>query len=81
MHKRFKLWAENEKNKAWRYNDVDDEYDELCHGWPTKDFLLYFHKGRLSEMLTIANLQHAASRIWTCVKPEFRLWWMNEVVQ
>ena len=26
--------------------------------------------------LTIANLRHAASRIWTCAEPEFRLCWM-----
>ena len=26
-----------------------------------------------SQILTIANLQHAASRVWTCTEPEFRL--------
>ena len=31
----------------------------------------------LSEILTIANLWHAASRIWTCTELEFRLNWMK----
>ena len=34
----------------------------------------YFYPGPLSEILTIASLQHAASRIWTC---KFRLRWMK----
>ena len=33
----------------------------------------YFQPGPLSEILTIANLRHAASRFWTCAEPEFRL--------
>ena len=33
--------------------------------------------GPLSEILTIANLQHAASRIWTFSEPEFRRSWMK----
>ena len=37
----------------------------------------YFQPGPLSEILTIANLRHAASRIWTCAEPVFRLWWMK----
>ena len=37
----------------------------------------YFQPGPLSESLTIANLRHAASRIWTCAKSVFRLWWMK----
>ena len=31
----------------------------------------------MSEILTIANLRHAASRVWTCAEPEFRLSWMK----
>ena len=31
----------------------------------------------MSEILTIANLRHAASRIWTCAEPEFSLSWMK----
>ena len=31
----------------------------------------------LSEILTIANIRHAAIRIWTCAEPEFRLCWMK----
>ena len=31
----------------------------------------------MSEILTIANLRHAASRFWTCAEPEFRQSWMK----
>ena len=40
-----------------------------------KAFTPYFHPGPLSEILTITNLRHAASRIWTCAESEFRLCW------
>ena len=36
-----------------------------------------FQPGPLSEILTITNLRHAASRIWTCTESEFRLCWMK----
>ena len=36
-----------------------------------------FQPGLLSEILTITNLRHAASRIWTCAEPVFRLRWMK----
>ena len=29
------------------------------------------------QILTIANLRHAASRVWTCAESEFRLSWMK----
>ena len=35
--------------------------------------LPYFQQGPLSKFLTIASLWHAASRVWTCAEPEFRL--------
>ena len=46
-------------------NDNDDDDDELflCHGWPTKGIYSYFQLGPLPEILIIANLQNAASRI------------------
>ena len=37
----------------------------------------YFQPGPLSEILTIANLRHAASRISTCSESKFRLCWMK----
>ena len=49
----------------------------LCYGWSTRGFKPYFQLGPLSEILTMANLQHAASRIWTCAEPEFRLCWIK----
>ena len=42
-----------------------------------KVFSLYFQPGPLSEILTIANLRHAAIRVWTSTEPEFRLNWMK----
>ena len=42
-----------------------------------KGVLSYFRLRPLSEILTIVNLRHAASRIWTYAEPEFRLCWMK----
>ena len=58
-------------------DDDDDDDDELFlwYGWPTKGVYPYFQPGPLSEILTIANLRQAASRVWTCAEPEFRLSW------
>ena len=39
--------------------------------------MMIFSWESLSEILTIANLWHAASRIWTCTELEFRLNWMK----
>ena len=38
-------------------------------------FTSYFQPGPLSEILIVANLQHAASRIWTYAEFQFRLCW------
>ena len=57
-------------------DDDDDDDDEelfLWYGWPTKGVYTLFQPGPLSEILTIANLRHAASRVWTCAESEFRL--------
>ena len=56
--------------------DADDEL-LLWYGWPTKLFNHINQPGPLSEILTIANLWYAASRIWTCAEPDFRLCRMN----
>ena len=53
------------------------EWIVLWYGWPTKVVSPYFQPGPLSKILTIANLRHATSRIWTCAEPEFRLCWMK----
>ena len=46
--------------------------------WLTdKRRLPYFQPGPLSEILTISNLRHTASRIWTCAESEFRLCWVK----
>ena len=42
-----------------------------------KAFTPYSQPEPLSEILTIANLRHAASRVWTCAEPQFRLCWMK----
>ena len=58
-------------------DDDDDDYELfLWYGWPTKGVSPYFQPGPLSEIL-IANLQHNASRFWTCAELEFRLRWMK----
>ena len=60
-----------------QYDDYDDDELFLWYGWPTKGVKPYFQPGPLSEMLTIADLRHATSRIWTCAEPEFRFCWMK----
>ena len=59
---------------SWNIYQISDA-DELFlwYGWPKKGVYPYFQLGPLSEILTIANMRHAASRIWTCTEPEFRL--------
>ena len=42
-----------------------------------KAFMPYFQPGPLSEILTIANLWHAARSVWTWAKSKFRLCWMK----
>ena len=56
---------------------MNDDELLLWYGWPTKGVKPYFLPGPLSEILTIANLRHAASRIWACAKPGFRLCWIK----
>ena len=46
------------------------------YGSPTKGVSPYFQPGPLSDILSISNLRHAASRIWTCAEATFRLCWM-----
>ena len=57
------------------YDDDDDDDDELFfgYGWPTKGVYTLFPAWTIVEILTIANLRHAASRVWTCAESEFRL--------
>ena len=55
-------------------NDGDDD-DELFlqNSWLTKGFKPNFQPGPLPEIQITVNLRHAASWIWTCPEPEFRL--------
>ena len=48
-------------------DDDDDDDDELFlwYGWPAKGVCPSFQPGPLSEIFTVANLQHAVGRIWT----------------
>ena len=80
----LRAWKHELKSRSKSLNprsDDDDDYDDdelfLWYGWLTKGVSPYFQPGLLSEILTIANLQHAASRVWTCAEPEFRLSWMK----
>ena len=54
-------------------NEGDDEWRWLVFVvWLTDERSLkpYFQPRQTSEILTTANLQHALSRIWTCVEVE-----------
>ena len=42
-----------------------------------KVFMPYSQPESLPEILTITNLWHAMSRVWTCTESEFRLCWMK----
>ena len=68
MHNDILLFAEVQINLE---QDVDDD-DEwfLCYGWLKKDFEPYFQPEPLSEIVTISNLRHTASRFWTCKEPD-----------
>ena len=61
------------------YVSDDDDDDELFswYDWLMKGIKPCFQPGPPSEILTIANLQDTASRIWACTEPEFRLCWMK----
>lgn len=39
--------------------------------------LVLFQPRPLPEILTIVNLQHVTSRIWTCAEPDIRLCWIK----
>ena len=60
------------ENKS--YIDDDEWWWVVFVVWLTNErHLALFPPGRLSEILTIANVRHPATRIWTCTEPEFRL--------
>ena len=42
-----------------------------------KAFSLISSRDYLSKILTIENLRHALSSVWTCAEPEFKLSWMR----
>ena len=65
------------REKNTHGDDDDDDELFLWYGWPTKDVKPYLQPEPLSEILTIANLRHAASRIWTSAEPKFRLSWIK----
>ena len=61
------------KEGDWHQKGDDDDELFLWYGSPTKGIQPYFQPEPLSEILTIANLRHVASRVCTCAEPEFRL--------
>ena len=69
INKYFKLAVDDD--------DDDDDDDEFCfcgifHQW--KEFRFISSR---TIFLTIANLRHVLSRIWTCAEPDFRFYWMK----
>ena len=57
----------------YHFQGDDDDWLFLRNGWPTKVVL----RLTSSRDHCNANLRHAASRVWTCVESEFRLYWMK----
>ena len=47
------------------------------NGWPTKIIKPYFQLWQWSEILTTSTVRHVASRIWTCVETEFKIFLMK----
>ena len=62
-----------EGSEVCRHYDDDEMF--LWYGWPTEGIWPYFQPESLSQILTFMNLQHPASKIWICTKPEFRQYW------
>ena len=77
----FKFIHDENNPPPLKVNDDDDDDDNdellLCYSWPTKGVKPYFQPRPLSEIFTISNLWHAASKIWICAEPDFRLRWMK----
>ena len=74
------FWGQLLKKKlqfSLNFSDDNDDDDKLFlwYGWQTKGVSSYFQLGSFAEILTIANLRLAASRIWTCAEPDFVLCW------
>ena len=58
-------------------NLIDDDEGFCSIVDRRKAFCLISSRGLLSEILTIANLRHTASKILNSAEPEFRLSWMK----
>ena len=53
-------------------NDDDDDAEFFCVMVDRRKALSHISSRYHCQILTIANLGHAASRIWTCAEPEFK---------
>ena len=73
----------NRKKALYHVDDNDDDDDDdddklfLWYDSPRKDVWTYFWPWPLLEILTIANLRHAETRVWTCAEPELMFSWMK----
>ena len=78
MDIQLRYWNDGDGLIKTRYCDFQfmmDDDDEFCFCDMVdqrKTISLISRGGPLSE-----NFWHAMGRIWTCIKPEFRLWWMK----
>ena len=62
--------------KKWIYVMIMKFF--LWYSWPTKSKRFSLFPSRsMSEVLNIANLRHATSRVWTCPESDFRSSWMK----
>ena len=60
---------------GWSFMMMMDCFCRMIDQW--KVFTSYFQLRPLTEILTIANLWHTVSRVWTCAESEFRFCWMK----
>ena len=73
----FHFYQNNNWTDNQLFDDDEDDDDNYFYGmvdW-RKTFSLISRS--LSEILTVANLRHAASSIWTWTEPVFRLCWIK----
>ena len=68
MRSNQQILQQNALQQNALFHDDDAELF-LRNGWPTKGVKPYFQSGPLSEILTIANLRHAESKILITTTP------------
>ena len=77
---KYQSWLKREINQsqAGSGNEPSNDYDELffVEWFPDRRHWTLF-PSRTTARISHHRRPHAASRIWTCAEPEFRLWWIK----